>query len=233
MASEEAKIKILKNGPYAVTGNLDISVKIIEPAGNSYKWKDGENIAHGNAYTLCRCGGSKKHPFCDGSHIKINFDGTETASMDLYKDRAEQINGAEVNMLDDNRCALARFCHREKGDAWELAGCKGQDNASETIKAASECPSGRLTAVTKEGKEIEPELDQSIAIIQDPEMGVSGGIYVKGGVRLQSADGDEYETRNRIVLCRCGKSKDKPFCDGSHIEEKFRDGSDVIKNRKL
>jgi len=33
------------------------------------------------------------------------------------------------------------------------------------------------------------------------------------------ADGRAYEVRNRVSLCRCGKSKNKPFCDGSHLEE--------------
>jgi len=223
MAEKEPRIKILKDGPYMLTGDTCMSVKIIRPSGNSYEWEDGGEIAHRDPSILCRCGASDKPPFCDGSHKKIKFDGTETASRDLYKNRAVCINGAEVDMLDDNRCALARFCHREKGDAWELAADGGDDNRCETISAASECPSGRLTAVTKDGKVIEPELCKSIEIIQDPEMDVSGGIYVKGGIRLESADGYEYEARNRVVLCRCGKSKDKPFCDGSHIDEKFKD----------
>ena len=70
---------------------------------------------------------------------------------------------------------------------------------------------------------IEPELGPSIDITQDPENDVSGGLYVKGGIPLISADGTEYEQRNRIVLCRCGKSKIKPFCDGTHVEANFKD----------
>ncbi|MGI5992201.1 MAG: CDGSH iron-sulfur domain-containing protein [Methanosarcina sp.] len=34
----------------------------------------------------------------------------------------------------------------------------------------------------------------------------------------KSADGKQYEIRNRVILCRRGESKDKPFCDGSHAE---------------
>ena len=225
MPSEKMKIKILKNGPYIVTGDVNISEKIIKPDDASYKWEDAGEITHDETYSLCRCGASKNPPFCDGNHVKIHFDGTETASRELYNDRAKLIKGTDINMLDDNRCALARFCHREKGDVWELLDCKADNsnNVSETINGASECPAGRLTAVTKGGEHIEPELNLSIEIIQDPEFGASGGIYVKGGIPLEAADGYKYEVRNRMVLCRCGKSKDKPFCDGSHIEAKFKD----------
>ena len=41
---------------------------------------------------------------------------------------------------------------------------------------------------------------------------------------VQSADGSTYEVRNRMTLCRCGRSANKPFCDGSHEEVGFRDG---------
>ena len=228
----EKKIKIIKDGPYIITGGIDLSQKIIRPEEDDtkdakYVWEDGGEIPHDETYSLCRCGASGNHPFCDGKHSQIGFDGTETASRKPYKDRAELIKGRNVDLLDDGRCARARFCYREKGDAWFLASC--EDNSEKTlceaVKSASECPAGRITAVAEDGSCIEPELEPAIEITQDPEMGVSGGIYVKGGIPLISADGHKYETRNRIVLCRCGRSKDKPFCDGAHIEEKFNDKS--------
>lgn len=221
----EKKIKIIKDGPYIVSGNVDLSEKTIMPDGENYVWEDSGEITHNETYTLCRCGASHCHPFCDGSHSKTNFDGTETASRDLYKDRAELLKGKSIDMLDDDRCANARFCHTEKGSTWQMVAC--DDDSTEivnaVIKSASECPTGRLTAVTKAGVLIDPLLDPAIEITQDSEKGVSSGIYVKGGIPLVAADGFEYEKRNRIVLCRCGKSKDKPFCDGAHIEAKFKD----------
>ncbi|MGA7803617.1 CDGSH iron-sulfur domain-containing protein [Bradyrhizobium sp.] len=38
-----------------------------------------------------------------------------------------------------------------------------------------------------------------------------------------SADGFEDEVRNRVTLCRCGQSQNKPFCDGTHAQTKFKD----------
>ena len=52
---------------------------------------------------------------------------------------------------------------------------------------------------------------------------MSGPIWVRGGITVESADGREYEVRNRVTLCRCGQSSNKPFCDGSHVECSFHD----------
>ena len=48
-----------------------------------------------------------------------------------------------------------------------------------------------------------------------------GPIWVRGGVQVVAADGEPYEVRNRQTLCRCGRSQNKPFCDGSHKEFGF------------
>lgn len=90
------------------------------------------------------------------------------------------------------------------------------------IRAACECPAGRLTAYDKDGKPYEDVLEKEIVVIQDPEKNCSGGYYVKGGIKLISAEGREYEVRNRYVLCRCGHSRDMPFCDASHIGYRFK-----------
>jgi CDGSH-type Zn-finger protein len=44
---------------------------------------------------------------------------------------------------------------------------------------------------------------------------------VRGGIAITSADGYTYEVRNRVTLCRCGHSKNKPFCDGTHSDIDF------------
>jgi len=89
---------------------------------------------------------------------------------------------------------------------------------------AADCPSGRLVIVDKEsGKTIEPLLEKSIGFIEDPAMGVDGPIWVRGGISVFSADGRMYKVRNRLTLCRCGKSTNKPFCDSSHYPEEDRE----------
>lgn len=218
------KIKIIKNGPYLVTGNVPIKEMIIKPVGKHYEYKEGREFPQSQSYTLCRCGNTKTPPFCDGSHKNTEFNGEETAVNNKYEERAEIFEGKTIDLMDDHRCALARFCHTEKGSTWQLIKRSQNDEyRDEAVKSANECPSGRLTIIDKEGKKIEKEYKASIEILQDPEKNVSSAIYVKGGIKLESADGEFYEVQNRYTLCRCGNSKNKPFCDGSHIRTAYKD----------
>jgi hypothetical protein len=83
-------------------------------------------------------------------------------------------------------------------------------------------------ALDKEGKPIEPPFIPSISLIEEPARKGSGPLWVKGGIPVESADGTTYEVRNRVTLCRCGASRNKPFCDGSHIPVHFDDGSPLL-----
>lgn len=218
------KIKILKNGPYIVSGHVPLSEKIIVPEGYGYKWKEGRTLPQAEEYALCRCGKSKCAPFCDGMHEKIGFTGREDASKALYADRAEVMEGPDLDLLDDHRCSFSRFCHRNTGDVWELT--RNSHNPylkTEAIKAATGCPAGRLVARSKTGEVIEPVYEPSIVMIQDPERNVSGGIFVKGNIPIESPDGQIYEIRNRVVLCRCGHSHNMPFCDATHVSIGYSD----------
>ena len=224
MQQKEPHIKILKNGPYLVTGGVPIEEKIIVPKGEGYVYEAGRPLPQRESYTLCRCGKTSTPPFCDGAHTANGFRGEETACKSDYLLRAAKLPGEGIDLLDDSRCAFARFCHRDSGDAWELAEDSGSDfHRAEAIIAANECPAGRLTAVEKDGTLHEPLYAPGIEILQDPEEGVSAGIFVKGGIPIESADGSTYEIRNRVVLCRCGLSKNMPFCDATHVSEEFSD----------
>jgi len=218
------KIKIIKNGPYLVTGNIKLSEKIITPNGMGYLWTEGRSLPQSESYALCRCGQSKHAPFCDVAHRLFDFSGKETASKDPFSKRAQLLEGQGIDLLDDGRCAFARFCHRQNGDAWELTEESSKlENRKEAITAAKECPAGRLVALDKSGHAMEEEYEPAIEIIQDPEREVSGGIFVKGKIAIESENGELYEPRNRVVLCRCGHSTNKPFCDAAHVSYGFQD----------
>ena len=51
----------------------------------------------------------------------------------------------------------------------------------------------------------------------------NGSILVTGDVVLVDAEGNPFETKAKFSLCRCGASKNKPFCDGSHRTIGFHD----------
>jgi CDGSH-type Zn-finger protein len=63
----QAKIEAIKNGPYIVTGE----VELIDADGNNYPVD--------KRMALCRCGASTEKPFCDGTHSKIGFKAAEKA----------------------------------------------------------------------------------------------------------------------------------------------------------
>jgi len=223
---EKGKIIITKNGPYKVSGNLPLAkeISLLDKDGTPCNWKKEEKYPDKENYFLCRCGNSCNKPFCDGTHMKINFDGTETATKEKYIEQVEKIVGPEIDLTDvESFCSNARFCHKA-GGAWALT--ENSDNPESkklAIQEACDCPSGRLVAWDKKsGKQIEPDFQQSISLIEDPGADVSGPIWVKGKIDVESEEKGGYESRNRVTLCRCGKSKNKPFCDGSHIEVGFR-----------
>lgn len=221
---KKLRIKILKNGPYLVSGNIPLSEKSIVPKGKINEYHQEQKFSSSEEYALCRCGHSQNPPYCDGSHQNVDFDGTETASREDYDVRAQQLEGPDLLLKDDNRCAFARFCHREEGNVWQLTRRSADPQLrKEAITGASECPTGRLVACDRDGNPLEPEFDPAMEILQDPANSVSGPIFVKGGIPLESAEGFSYEIRNRFALCRCGQSHNKPFCDASHVASSYRD----------
>ena len=223
----EAKIKVTRNGPYVVLGGVPLFSMIIkcDDEQTPARWIFGERIATPEAYSLCRCGHSQTKPFCDGTHEKINFDGTEGYDNVPYEKMAKTLEGPNLKLKDaEILCASARFCHRG-GDIWDqIHHCDNPKVKENVIKNAFDCPSGRLVLYDESvGKTLEPALEKSVGIIEDPAMGVSGPYWIRGGIPIYSADGKLYEMRNRITLCRCGKSTIKPFCDSSHYPEEDRE----------
>jgi CDGSH-type Zn-finger protein len=51
----------------------------------------------------------------------------------------------------------------------------------------------------------------------------NGPLQLKGTFRLLDPDGDEYDLEGQriVLLCRCGRSKDQPFCDSTHSRVGF------------
>jgi len=234
MAEEKhgPKITVTKDGPYQVSGSIPLAKEIIisDSEKMPLRWERGKQLPAQETVYLCRCGHSKNKPFCDGAHVETGFDGTETATHKPRLAGAETTTGPGL-VLSDNEslCAVARFCHRA-GDAWTLTE-KSQDPSSKktAIEEVCNCPSGRLIARDpKTGEPFEPKFTPSIGIVEDPVNKFSGPLWVKGGIPLQGADGKLYEVRNRVTLCRCGHSKNKPFCDGTHVTAGFKDGDPSV-----
>jgi CDGSH-type Zn-finger protein len=216
----EARIQVTKDGPYLVSGGIPLVklVLVCDRRGNSVRWKEGEGVPAGESYALCRCGGSGNKPFCDGTHAKNHFHGTETASRVPYLERAEWTEGRDIRLSDaPGFCSHARFCMRGQG-IWDLIGSGGDEAKRTALDMAANCHSGRLVVWDrKAGKPMEPDFEMSIGLAWGPGEGMMGPLWVRGGIPVIAADGFPYEVRNRVTLCRCGRSGNKPFCDGAHM----------------
>lgn len=217
--SKSMQIEVSDNGPYLVTGNVPLEVKIAKSdrEGNAIAWQNGEKVETQGCYALCRCGQSENKPFCDGSHVVTGFDGEETAGDEEYLDQPSVTEGPALAMTDvEQLCSGARFCDAGEG-TWSLVEQSDNPEAAKLAKEqACNCPSGRLTVFDKNGDAIEPKLKPVIGIVEDEGTGISGPLYVQGGIPVKSADGKTYRVRNRVALCRCGRSGNKPFCDARH-----------------
>jgi len=223
---ETMQIRVSENGPYLVSGAVPIARQSIvaDAEGNSTRWRQGQTYATKESCALCRCGQSANKPFCDGSHARVGFRGEETSSREPYLRQADVQEGPSLILTDAlPLCAFARFCD-VAGQIWNLVERPGPDAAALTAQEAALCPSGRLVVWDRETKAPrEPDLEPSIGIVEDPAEGVAGPLWVRGGIPVVAADGEPYEVRNRVTLCRCGASKNKPFCDASHASIGFTD----------
>lgn len=234
--SQRMKIVVSKDGPYIVSGKVPLDIQIITPneEGLSWEWKKAKSLETDGEYSLCRCGHSNNKPFCDNSHLRVKFDGRETATRRPYVRQAEVSEGPTLDLSDaEDLCAFARFCD-PGGKIWGLIDQTDDPEARKlVIREANHCPSGRLVVHDKKtGQEIENKLAPAIGVVEDPALGCSGPLWIRGAVPIESADGTPYEARNRVTLCRCGASVNKPFCNGSHASIKFRDGLVEFGKRK-
>lgn len=66
------RIRIIKDGPLMVSGNVPLSTEIIavDNEHNPLAWKKGKSYPKKETYGLCRCGKSRNKPFCDGAHMR-------------------------------------------------------------------------------------------------------------------------------------------------------------------
>ncbi len=220
----EKSIAVKRNGPYMVSGEIPLvrRIQVVSEYGEPLTWKKIETFTTRRTYLLCRCGKSGTMPFCDATHARIHFDGTETADERPTAERRYSLPGGVQFAFrrDDYLCMESGFCGTRSSTFDQLvAQTENSDVRSQVIAMVERCPSGSLTyALIGEEEDIEPDLAQEIAATTDilSDGPVEGALWVTGGIPIRRVDGKLLELRNRVALCSCGRSKKKPFCDGAH-----------------
>jgi CDGSH-type Zn-finger protein len=225
---DDRRIVVMPDGPYLVYGQVPLSRKVKLVAlenDDSLDWQKTETLAAEETYALCRCGQSGSKPFCDGSHARLGFDGTETAKTGSYESRMWRTEGTGISVRRvGSLCMHAAFCvgRRKQLDEW-LPETGDTDARAHVMWMVDRCPSGSYTyAVDPEDEAIEPDLPEGISVVEE-EHSLASGLWVTGGIPVVRADGQPWETRNRVMLCRCGRSNNKPLCDGTHRKIDFRE----------
>ncbi|MDF1602043.1 ferritin-like domain-containing protein [Nocardioides sp. YIM 152315] len=225
---EVPRIVVLPHGPYEVHGGIPLvrKLKVFAPENDqSLAWQTTESLTTRSTYRLCRCGHSAAKPFCDDSHLRVGFDGTETAKIGSYESRRWMSQGEGVSIRRvSSLCMHAAFCEgrTRQLDDW-LASTGDTDTRAHVMWMVEHCPSGSYTyAVEPEDEAIEPDLPAEIAVVEE-EHGLASALWVTGRISILRADGQPWETRNRVTLCRCGQSRNKPLCDGTHRTINFRE----------
>jgi CDGSH-type Zn-finger protein len=224
-------IEIRDNGPYVVHGGVPlVRKKRISGDNNvSIAWQKTQTYDADTIFELCRCGKSANKPFCDGAHDRVDFDGRETATIQLINERQETLQGDGVRVkVDNSYCMHAKFCFNQNESIRKLVSKKSDDNAKINLSAMVErCPSGTFVyELEVDGlyEEVEADLPKQVAVISaDNDQSTAGPIWVTGNIPVRRSDGQPVETRNRMTLCRCGASSNKPFCDGSHAKINFKE----------
>ncbi len=200
-----AKIDASENGPYIVT-NL-----------NKLTHSNNEPLETKEVMALCRCGASKTKPFCDGAHA-INGFSSKKEREETYPE--EEFVGKDITIVDNvGICAHAGECVKGAPDTFfthednKRVSHPDNDGKEKIINTIKKCPSGSL-AYKVDGKLEDQYFSEEEIVITK-----YGPLHVRGSVEF---DNSELVSKEHYTLCRCGASKNKPFCDGMHAKTGFK-----------
>jgi len=206
--SEEPTITYAENGPYLV--------KSLEKLTNS----QGTDLETKATTALCRCGASANKPYCDGAHARVGFSGAKDP--ERTPDHLDEYPGENITIRDNRGiCCHAGACTSGAPAVWRM----GQEpwidpdgaDVDTVVQVIRRCPSGALSHAGDDVPDEDGGGGPAIEVSKD------GPYHVRGAVELLGVTLGEGAQEERVALCRCGHSKNKPFCDGQHWSTKFSD----------
>lgn len=142
-------------------------------------------------------------------------------------------NSEEIEVRWDKvKCIHAKECvfglpgvFNIKENPWIQPDKSTADKIAEVIER---CPSGALQYTRADGRDEEsiPQKNE-LSVVED------GPLYIKGDLHIKNLNGEVVAKEIRAAFCRCGQSKNKPYCDNSHIEADFKANSEFNPERLL
>ncbi len=205
---EEPSIELRENGPIRVA-HLD-----------NFRLPDGTGALPKKVMALCRCGQSANKPYCDGSHRDAGFNG---ASDDVaHRDRIYSYAGQDATVYFNKLlCSHAGECGKRAIEVFDPKQrpwvTPDQGTLQQIEDVVAHCPSGALRYSLP--------LDLPAAITSD-DVSITtepNGPYHVRNIPIDADYWAEGQSPEKYVLCRCGLSKNKPFCDGTHYDVGWKD----------
>lgn len=203
--SEKPTIKTIINGPFIVKGLTEL----IDSSGTTIQVK--------SPTILCRCGNSKSKPLCDGTHVMSGF---KDYRIKVRDGRFKSYIGKEITIHDNRRiCSHPGTCYLELPTVFDMNKCPwinpDGDTVERIIATIKKCHSGALS-YTVNGENFDNFCDEpSIKVVKH------GPYVVQGSVEL--IDQRQPVAKEHYCLCCCGRSKNEPFCDGTHLKRELKD----------
>ena len=201
MNQERPTIKPTANGPYLVRN--------VESLADS----KCEALATRSTMVLCRCGGSANKPYCDKTHLTNGFSDAKVT--DGSNDERHDYTAGELT-IHDNRgiCAHIGRCtdglpsvFRLRTEPWIDPSGADSDAVAATVRL---CPSGALSHSIGSVEHRDTHRPAAIVVSKN------GPYLITGGIVLEDEEQGEGASTEHYAICRCGKSENKPFCDGTH-----------------
>ncbi len=204
--TDEPKIIARENGPLVIKGV------------SSLTGEDGQSLETKPVVALCRCGLSKSKPFCDGSHKEADL---QSSGKPEGPDRIFRYEGAEVTVTFNPRlCSHAAECGRIASNIFnpkQKPWVQPDSGTVEEVKAVvAACPSGALQIAEGEDLHSLQPAGRAQVMVQ------RNGPYWVTGCTIETDAGAKGVLRDKFVLCRCGMSGNKPYCDGTHRSQRWR-----------
>ena len=214
MSTEKPKIACLPNGPYYLLN--DLTPRVIP---NIQKSK-GDPCTTITGVALGRGGGSNNKPFCDKTQKKNGFTDKKLTGGTLNK--RDNYVGTQIT-IHDNRgiCAHSGHCTDNLSSVFKLNDEPWIDpegaTAKDIVNTIKKCPSGALSYTIDNVEYRDQDREPMVTVTKD------GPYAVIGGIELVDQPLGEGASTEHYTLCRCGGSKNKPFCDGTHWHIGFKD----------
>jgi uncharacterized Fe-S cluster protein YjdI len=126
--------------------------------------------------------------------------------------------------FDPNLCVHSARCLSALPAVFDVGRRKWVDPsaapADDVARVVELCPSGALQyARTGAAGDVGPRPAPSVTVVT---LSTDGPLLIEGHVRVRAADGETIRETDRVALCRCGGTRNQPFCDSGHLRVGFK-----------